>query len=151
MNLFPSLFDASQGIRAYILPCFALGFYPMCYTARQTRSAMLDSLSQEYIKTARAKGLREKVIIYSHAWRNALIPIVTLVVGWFLGIFSGSVVIEQIFAINGMGKVMIEALKSSDNDLILLMQLFYVLIALAGNLIIDIVYGLVDPRVRVNK
>ena len=55
LNLFPSIFDASQGIRAYILPCFALGFYPMCYTARQTRSAMLDSLSQEYIKTARAK------------------------------------------------------------------------------------------------
>ena len=112
---------------------------------------MIDALSMDCIKTARAKGLREKVIIYSHAWRNALIPIVTLVVGWFLGIFSGSVIIEQIFAINGMGKVMIEALKSSDNDLILLMQLFYVLIALAGNLIIDIVYGLVDPRVRVNK
>ena len=118
---------------------------------RYVRASMIDALSMDCIKTARAKGLREKVIIYSHAWRNALIPIVTLVVGWFLGIFSGSVVIEQIFAINGMGKVMIEALKSSDNDLILLMQLFYVLIALAGNLIIDIVYGLVDPRVRVNK
>ena len=118
---------------------------------RYVRASMIEALSMDCIKTARAKGLREKVIIYSHAWRNALIPIVTLVVGWFLGIFSGSVVIEQIFAINGMGKVMIEALKSSDNDLILLMQLFYVLIALAGNLIIDIVYGLVDPRVRVNK
>ena len=118
---------------------------------RYVRASMIDALSMDCIKTARAKGLREKVIIYSHAWRNALIPIVTLVVGWFLGIFSGSVVIEQIFAINGMGKVMIEALKSSDNDLILLMQLFYVLIALAGNLIIDIVYGLVDPLVRVNK
>ena len=118
---------------------------------RYVRASMIDALSMDCIKTARAKGLREKVIIYSHAWRNALIPIVTLVVSWFLGIFSGSVVIEQIFAINGMGKVMIEALKSSDNDLILLMQLFYVLIALAGNLIIDIVYGLVDPRVRVNK
>ena len=68
-----------------------------------------------------------------------------------MGIFSGSVVIEQIFAINGMGKVMIDALNTSDNDLILLMQLFYVLIALLGNLVIDIVYGLVDPRVRVNK
>jgi len=63
-NLFPSIFDASQGFRAYLLPCFALGFYPMCYTARQTRSAMLDSLGQEYIKTARAKGLKNKKIIF---------------------------------------------------------------------------------------
>ena len=79
LNLFPSIFDASQGIRAYILPCFALGFYPMCYTARQTRSAMLDSLSQEYIKTARAKGLKNKKIIFKHALRNALIPVITYV------------------------------------------------------------------------
>ena len=112
---------------------------------------MIDALSMDCIKTARAKGLREKTIIYSHAWRNALIPIVTLVVGWFLSIFSGSVVIEQIFAINGMGKIMITALQSGDNDVILLMQMFYVIIALGGNLVIDIIYGLVDPRVRVNK
>ena len=133
------------------LPLIVMTFCSLGGMTRYVRASMIDALSMDCIKTARAKGLREKVIIYSHAWRNALIPIVTLVVGWFLGIFSGSVVIEQIFAINGMGKVMIEALKSSDNDLILLMQLFYVLIALAGNLIIDIVYGLVDPRVRVNK
>ena len=133
------------------LPLIVMTFCSLGGMTRYVRAAMIEALSMDCIKTARAKGLREKVIIYSHAWRNALIPIVTLVVGWFLGIFSGSVVIEQIFAINGMGKVMIEALKSSDNDLILLMQLFYVLIALAGNLIIDIVYGLVDPRVRVNK
>ena len=146
------------GFRAFLdrmyylaLPLIVMTFCSLGGMTRYVRASMIDALSMDCIKTARAKGLREKVIIYSHAWRNALIPIVTLVVGWFLGIFSGSVVIEQIFAINGMGKVMIEALKSSDNDLILLMQLFYVLIALAGNLIIDIVYGLVDPRVRVNK
>ena len=118
---------------------------------RYVRASMIDALSMDCIKTARAKGLREKTIIYSHAWRNALIPIVTLVVGWFLSIFSGSVVIEQIFAINGMGKIMITALQSGDNDVILLMQMFYVIIALGGNLVIDIIYGLVDPRVRVNK
>lgn len=133
------------------LPLIVMTFCSLGGMTRYVRASMIDALSMDCIKTARAKGLREKVIIYSHAWRNALIPIVTLVVGWFLGIFSGSVVIEQIFAINGMGKVMIDALNTADNDLILLMQLFYVLIALAGNLIIDIVYGLVDPRVRVNK
>lgn len=146
------------GFRAFLdrmyylaLPLIVMTFCSLGGMTRYVRASMIDALSMDCIKTARAKGLREKVIIYSHAWRNALIPIVTLVVGWFLGIFSGSVVIEQIFAINGMGKVMIDALGSGDNDLILLMQLFYVLIALAGNLIIDIVYGLVDPRVRVNK
>ncbi len=135
----------------YALPLIVMVFCSLGGMTRYVRAAMIDALSMDCIKTARAKGLREKMIIYSHAWRNALIPIVTLVVGWFLGIFSGSLVVEQIFAINGMGKVMITALNTSDNDLVLLMQLFYVLIALLGNLIIDIVYGLVDPRVRVNK
>ena len=134
-----------------ILPLAVMTFCSLGGMTRYVRASMIDALSMDCIKTARAKGLREKTIIYSHAWRNALIPIVTLVVGWFLSIFSGSVVIEQIFAINGMGKIMIDALKSSDNDVILLMQMFYVIIALGGNLIIDIVYGLVDPRVRVNK
>lgn len=103
------------------------------------------------IKTGPAKGVREKAIIYSHAWRNALIPIVTLVVGWFLGIFSGSVVIEQMFALNGMGDLMISSLRTADFDVIMLLQMFYVMLSLLGNLIIDIVYGLVDPRVRVSK
>lgn len=133
------------------LPLLVMTFCSLGGMTRYVRASMIEALSMDCIKTARAKGLRQKVVIYSHAWRNALIPIVTLVVGWFLGIFSGSVVIEQIFALNGMGKVMIDALNTSDNDLMLLMQLFYVLIALLGNLIIDIVYGLVDPRVRVNK
>ena len=139
--------------RAYylILPLAVMTFCSLGGMTRYVRASMIDALSMDCIKTARAKGLREKTIIYSHAWRNALIPIVTLVVGWFLSIFSGSVVIEQIFAINGMGKIMITALQSGDNDVILLMQMFYVIIALGGNLIIDIIYGLVDPRVRVNK
>ena len=76
-KLFPTIFDASAGWRTYVLPCFSLGFYPMCYTARQTRSAMLDSLNQEYIKTARAKGLKNSKIIFKHALRNALIPVIT--------------------------------------------------------------------------
>ena len=139
--------------RAYylILPLAVMTFCSLGGMTRYVRASMIDALSMDCIKTARAKGLREKTIIYSHAWRNALIPIVTLVVGWFLSIFSGSVVIEQIFAINGMGKIMITALQSGDNDVILLMQMFYVIIALGGNLVIDIIYGLVDPRVRVNK
>ena len=89
-------------------------------------------------------------MVYSHAWRNALIPIVTLVVGWFLGIFGGSLMFENIFGINGMGKLMIQSLRTADSDVIVLLQMFYVFVSLIGNLIIDLVYGLVDPRVRVS-
>ncbi len=133
------------------LPLIIMTFCSLGGMTRYVRASMIEALSLDCIKTARAKGLREKVVIYSHAWRNALIPIVTLVIGWFLGIFSGSLVIENLFAINGMGKLMITALRASDMEVVMLVQLFYVILSLLGNLIIDIVYGLVDPRVRVNK
>ena len=133
------------------LPLIVMTFCSLGGMTRYVRASMIEALSLDCIKTARAKGLREKVVIYSHAWRNALIPIVTLVIGWFLGIFSGSLVIEQMFALNGMGNLMITSLMTSDFDVVMLLQLFYVALALLGNLIIDIAYGLVDPRVRVNK
>ena len=134
-----------------ILPLIVMTFCSLGGMTRYVRASMIEALSMDCIKTARAKGLREKVVIYSHAWRNALIPVVTLVVGWFLGIFSGSIVIEQMFAINGMGGLLYSSLKQMDYDVVMLMQMFYVVMSLLGNLIIDIVYGLVDPRVRVNK
>ena len=90
-------------------------------------------------------------MVYSHAWRNALIPIVTLVVGWFLGIFSGSLMIENIFSLNGIGRVYYDALTVKDNEVVLALQMFYIIISLLGNLLIDIIYGFVDPRIRVNK
>jgi len=133
------------------LPLIVMTFCSLGGMTRYVRASMIEALSMDCIKTARAKGLREKVVIYSHAWRNALIPVVTLVVGWFLGIFSGSLVVERMFAINGMGKLMIDSLQTSDYDVVLLMQMFYVGMSLLGNLLIDIIYGLVDPRVRVSK
>lgn len=133
------------------LPLITMTFCSLGGMTRYVRASMIDALSMDCIKTARAKGLRERIVIFSHAWRNALIPIVTLVVGWFLGIFSGSLMIEQMFGLNGMGDLMISSLNNSDYDVIMLLQVFYVTISLLGNLIIDIVYGLVDPRVRVNK
>lgn len=133
------------------LPLIVMTFSSLGGMTRYVRASMIEALSMDCIKTARAKGVREKAIIYSHAWRNALIPIVTLVVGWFLGIFSGSVVIERMFALNGMGDLMISSLRTADFDVIMLLQMFYVMLSLLGNLIIDVVYGLVDPRVRVSK
>ncbi len=133
------------------LPLITMTFCSLGGMTRYVRASMIDALSMDYIRTARAKGVKEKVVIFSHAWRNALIPVVTLVVGWFLGIFAGSLVFENIFALNGMGKLMIQSLRTADFDVVLFMQLFYVGVSLLGNLIIDLIYGLVDPRVRVGK
>lgn len=133
------------------LPIIAMTFCSLGGMTRYVRASMVEALSMDCIKTARAKGLREKVVIYSHAWRNALIPVVTLVVGWFLGIFAGSLMFEQMFGLNGMGSLMITSLRTADFDVVILLQMFYVIISLLGNLVIDIVYGLVDPRVRVDK
>ena len=133
------------------LPLIVMTFCSLGGMTRYVRASMIEALSLDCIRTARAKGLREKVVVYSHAWRNALIPIVTLVIGWFLGIFSGSLMIENIFALNGIGRVYYTALTVSDNEVVLALQMFYIIIALLGNLIIDLIYGLVDPRIRVNK
>ena len=133
------------------LPLITMTFCSLGGMTRYVRASMIDALSMDCIRTARAKGVKERTVIYSHAFRNALIPIVTLVVGWFLGIFAGSLIFEDMFGLNGMGKVMIQGLRTADFDLVILLQLFYVMISLIGNLIIDIVYGLVDPRVRVSK
>ena len=133
------------------LPLIVMTFSSLGGMTRYVRAAMIEALNMDCIRTARAKGLREKVVIYSHAWRNALLPIITLIIGWFIGIFSGSLMIEKIFALNGVGKVYYDALQGNDNEIILALQMFYIALSLFGNLLIDIVYGFVDPRVRVNK
>ena len=133
------------------LPLIVMTFASLGGMTRYVRAAMIEALSMDCVRTARAKGVREKVVIYSHAWRNALLPVITLIIGWFLAIFSGSLMIENIFGLNGIGKIYFDALNGSDNEVILALQMFYIIISLVGNLIIDLVYGLVDPRVRVNK
>ena len=129
-----------------VMTCAALGGM-----TRYVRAAMIDALRMDYVRTARAKGLKEKVVIYSHAWRNALLPVITLIFGWFIGIFGGSIIVEQMFQLNGMGRLYWVALMNQDYDVALAMQMFYVILSLVGNLIIDLSYGIVDPRVRINK
>ena len=103
------------------------------------------------IRTARAKGLGERLVIKTHAWKNALLPIVSLLVGWLISIFSGSIMIENVFGIHGLGKVYFDALSANDNEIALAMQMFYIALALVGNLLVDVLYGFIDPRIRVNK
>ncbi len=133
------------------LPLMVMTFGSLGGMTRYVRAAMIDALSMDHIKTARAKGVHEKTVIYSHAWRNALLPIIGIVIGWFLGIFSGSLIIENTFGLNGMGSLYIKALNNHDYDLALAMQMFYTVVSLVGALITDLSYGFVDPRVRIDK
>ena len=133
------------------LPLIVMTIAALGSMTRYVRAAMIDALSMDYIRTARAKGLREKVVIYSHAWRNALLSVVTLIIGWFMSVFMGSIIIEQMFQLNGIGQMYYKGLMNQDYDLALAIQMLYCVITLISNLITALSYGIVDPRVRVNK
>ncbi len=138
-------------LKYMVLPTLVLTMSSLGGMTRYVRAAMIESLRMDYIRTARAKGLSEKVVIYSHAWRNALLPVITLILGWFISIFSGSIITESIFAINGMGSLYLKALNNLDYSLAMGIQMFYIVVSLVGNLLIDLSYGIVDPRVRIAK
>ncbi len=132
------------------LPLLVMVFTSLGGLTRYVRATMIEALGMDYIRTARAKGLTEKVVIYSHAFRNALIPFITIMTGWFISIFSGSVVIERTFLWNGMGKVIIDALNQQDFAVSLAMVMFYLILSLIGNLLMDLSYGFADPRVKLD-
>jgi ABC-type dipeptide/oligopeptide/nickel transport system permease component len=134
----------------YILPIITLGAQSMGLVARMTRSGMLDVLRQDYIRTARAKGLPERIVIYIHAFKNALIPVVTVVGLRFGGLLAGTVLVESVFAVPGIGRFMVEAVLIRDYPVVqgtvLVVATSFVLI----NLLVDLLYGLIDPRIRYN-
>jgi peptide/nickel transport system permease protein len=134
--------------RHMILPVGVMVFTSLGGLTRYIRVTMIDALRSDYVRTARAKGLREKVVVYSHAFRNSLIPFVTVLVSWFLGMFGGSLMVERIFLWNGMGNLFISSIQSFDYAVALALEMFYVLLALVANLIIDMAYTIVDPRIR---
>ena len=148
----------ATGLRAMLdklhhmaLPVLVMSVSGIGGITRYVRAAMIDVLRMDYIKTARAKGLSEKVVIYVHAFRNALIPVVTVTTWWVVGLFGGSIVIESVFLWPGLGKMLIDALLQRDFAVVLTMQMFYVVLSLAGNVIMDIAYTMVDPRVRLDS
>lgn len=133
-----------------VLPALALGLRMVAYIARMMRTSMLDVLSQDYIKTAKAKGLSGTAIIFRHAVRNAIMPIVTVSGSMVASTLVGSFVMENIFSIPGMGKYLVNAVKDSDYTMIMGMTAFYAVIMIAAMFIVDIVYMLVDPRVKMD-
>ena len=134
--------------RKMILPSVALGILPAAYIARITRASMLEVLGQDYIRTARAKGLAEWAIILRHSVKNAMIPILTVLGPILAVLVTGSFIIETSFAINGVGRHFVSAISSRDYGLIMGTTLFFALIITFANLAVDILYAVVDPRVR---
>ena len=131
-----------------VLPTVVLSLISIANSIRIVRTSMIDALSQDYVRTARAKGLREHAVVYSHAFRNALIPVSTVVVGTLFSLFAGSTITETIFAWNGIGKVLISAINQRDTMLVSTMNTFFALVSVTAVLVSDIVYGLIDPRIR---
>ena len=131
-----------------ILPMLTLGLRPLAIIVQLTRSAMLDVLSQDYIRTAKAKGLSKFNIIYKHALKNALNPVVTAISGWFASLLAGSFFVEYIFGYNGLGKATVDALELSDFPVVMGSILFVAFIFVIINILVDIIYAFIDPRVK---
>lgn len=137
--------------RHMILPTLALATGPMAIIARLTRSSMLEVLTQDYIRTAKAKGLSPIKIVFKHALRNALLPVVTVLGTLAAGILTGTFVIEQIFAIPGMGKYFVESINQRDYPVIMGTTVFYSAFLIIMLFLVDLAYGFLDPRIKLHK
>ncbi|WP_210366581.1 ABC transporter permease [Bacillus sp. REN3] len=147
--LFPVATWAS--LKHMILPTLALATGPMAIIARLTRASMLEVLTQDYIRTAKAKGLSPVKIVFKHALKNALLPVVTILGSLAASILTGTFVIEKIFAIPGMGKYFVESINQRDYPVIMGTTIFYSTVLIIMLFLVDIAYGILDPRIKLHK
>ena len=140
--------DPWANVKQLVLPALALGFYDMAFIARVTRSSMMEILREDYMRTARAKGLRETAVLVRHGLKNAVLPILTIS-GWQFGrLFGGTVIIEKIFLIPGVGQLLIDAIYQRDFPTIQAVIVIVALSIVVVNLLVDLLYGWLDPRIR---
>ena len=157
LNMFGNLYtvdDYGTGeyldLKNLILPALTLGIRPLATLTQLTKNSMLEALSQDYIRTARAKGIPERRVIFHHALRNALNPVVTSASGWLAGLLAGAVFVEYVFDWKGMGIVIVDGLDKYDFPVVMGAILFICVLLIIINILTDILYGLLDPRVRIN-
>ena len=144
LPVFPANGNSAAGL---VLPILSLSFYPMSYITRLTRSSMLDVLGQDYIRTARAKGVSPAKVIFKHSLKNAVTPVITYVGPMIAGILTGSLVVEKIFAVPGLGKYFFSSITNRDYPMVMGTTIFLAIIMVIMTLISDILYKIVDPRV----
>jgi oligopeptide transport system permease protein len=135
-------------IRQLAMPAFALAALPAAYIARISRASMLDVIRQDYVRTARSKGLAERVVLVRHALRNAMIPVITIAGPELAALISGSFIIENLFSIPGIGRLFVQGVFQRDYGLIMGTVLFYAFLVALVNLAVDVLYAVIDPRIR---
>ncbi|MBW8444602.1 MAG: ABC transporter permease [Arenimonas sp.] len=158
LQWFPSIYDTNlvvndwasfgQQVRQMFLPVMVLTLYNTSQISRFVRASMLDNLHQDYVRTARAKGVKEKVVLLVHVLRNSLIPVVTVIALGVPTIFSGAIITEQIFRVNGLGQLLITAIQGADIPLVQTLTFIFAVLIVLFNLIADVLYGILDPRIR---
>jgi len=158
LQWFPSVYDTNLQVRDWtsfvaqvkqmFLPVLVLTLYNVSQISRFVRASMLDNLHQDYVRTARAKGVKEKSVLLVHVLRNSLIPVVTVIALGVPTIFSGAIITEQIFRVNGLGQLLIVAVQGADIPLVQTLTFIFAVLIVLFNLIADVLYGILDPRIR---
>src|SRR5690606_32969270 len=158
LGWFPSLYNTTlqvtnwdtfvQQVKQMIMPVMVLAFFQVATVSRFARSSSIENLRQDYVRTARSKGLGERMMIMSQVVRNSMIPVVTLIALGIPGIFGGAIVTEQIFAVNGIGQLLIISIQSNDLPVVQTVLMIFAVLVVVFNLIADIAYGFLDPRIR---
>lgn len=151
LRWFPLLYTAEAPFQSSVLPSIALCMFTIASIARFTRSEMLEVLGSDYILLAESKGVYGPKLIYRHVLRNALIPIVTVLAPLIVGLMTGSLVVEKIFSIPGIGSLLVTAIQSNDYNVVIVLSFIYSAMYIGIMLIVDILYGVIDPRIRLSK
>jgi len=158
LHWFPSIYDTTHKVtdwdslvfqvKQMIMPVMVLAFFNAAQLSRFMRASMLDNLQQDYVRTARAKGMKERVVVLTHVLRNSLIPVVTVIALGVPQVFGGAIITEQIFKVNGLGQLLIIGIQGADIPLVQTLTFIFAVLIVLFNLIADILYGLLDPRIR---
>ncbi|MBT9245248.1 ABC transporter permease [Gemmobacter fulvus] len=158
LGWFPSVYDTTLRVtdwqsfgaqlRQMAMPVAVLALYNAAEISRYMRAAMLDTLGQDYVRTARAKGLSEQAVVLKHVLRNAMIPVVTVIAMGVPGIFGGAIITEQVFGVNGLGQLLISAMQAHDLPMVQTLTFLFAVLIVLFNLVADLLYGLLDPRIR---
>jgi len=158
LRWFPFIYDSSlkvhdwptlvKQLKHIAMPIGVLALFQSAAVARFMRSSMLDNLPLDYVRTARAKGLSERMVLMRHVLANSLIPVITLIALGIPGIFGGAIITEQIFRVNGLGELLVRSIQNSDTPVVMALTFIFAILVVAFNLVADIMYGVLDPRIR---
>jgi oligopeptide transport system permease protein len=151
LGWFPFIYRTDQAFMSSVMPTIALSLFPMANVSRFTRVEMLEILDSDFVQLAESKGLSGAPLIFNHVLRNALIPIVTILGPMFVGLITGSLVIEKIFSVPGIGQLLIQAIQTNDYNVIVVLSFLYSALYIGVMLVVDILYGIIDPRIRIVK